>query len=85
MGAQRVGAHPGISKMLQGSDIGVGQHLGTAISRRDWKDGRQSVELSCPIELFCRTRQRSLSHHHAVLSSDLPWPDCGRALLMCEL
>jgi hypothetical protein len=63
----------------------IGSTTLIAISRRYWKDGRQSVELSCPIDLFCRTRQRSLSPDHAVPSSDLPWSDYGRALLMYEL
>lgn len=84
-GAQRVGARPGTGKMLQGGEIGVGQHRSIAISRRNRKNGRQCVEFSCPIELYCRTHQRSLSPHYAVPSSDLPWPGYGRTPLTCEL
>jgi hypothetical protein len=59
-------------EMLQGGNIGVGQHRSIAISRRNRKNGRQGIEFSCPSELYCATHQRSLSPDHAVPSSDLP-------------
>jgi hypothetical protein len=84
-GTQRVGAHSRIGLVLQSGDVGIGQDLGIAVGRGHWDDGRQRVELSCPLELVCRTGQHSLPPHHNAPSSDMLWPVNGRAPLICEL
>ena len=61
-GAQGVGAHPGVSQMLEGGDISLGEDLGIAIGGCHWQDSRQGIEFLGSPDVRCRPCHLSLPH-----------------------